>query len=358
MALYPITQYDFPNASVYDSDLREVLKITKEVYKEYNTMYTEFLRLEKQFDEYIVPNFEAFKKRMNGLSAEIDADVKAEVDAEMEEFKTQFNALYIDIHNAIRSMEYDFERFKAELKKLFDKKSADITRELQDAIDTLWTNYRRMIEKNKRDFKNLKKSTRFYTDAKVASASDYLLSLIMQIEKNVKSMIDKWESLRPVLNPATGIETDVEQALSDVYDADRYGGYTARWQNLNAWSAARIDEVRPTALNWDVYGRWILVPPLRTRNPITGRIENMRKIIDSFADAFIDDAITISDFEKLDITVIDFDGWTAQEYYLGNGIPAGQWYLHSFGILNNEPNLTTQYLRYMLSEIYQKIGGI
>lgn len=358
MALYPITQYDFPNASVYDSDLREVLKITKEVYREYNTMYTEFSRLEKQFDEYIVPNFEAFKKRMDGLSAEIDGDVKAAVDEEMEEFQQRFDSLYFDIYHAIRNMEDDFEQFKAALKRLFDERSADISRELQDAIGTLWTNYAKLVEKNKRAFDNLKKSTRYYTDAKVDSTSEYLLSLIIQIEKNVKTMIDKWEALHPVLNPATGTETDVEQALSDVYNADRYGGYTARWQYLHAWTAAQIDNVQPTALNWDVYGRWILMPPLRTRNPITGRIENMRKIIDSIADAFIDDAITVADFEKMDIAVIDFDGWTAQEYYLGNGIPAGQWYLHSFGILNNEPNLTTQYLRYMLSEIYQKIGGI
>ena len=54
MAHFPLTNYDFPNVSNYDGDLRELLAYVKQLSDAYNGIGELVEKIEKEFDRQIV----------------------------------------------------------------------------------------------------------------------------------------------------------------------------------------------------------------------------------------------------------------------------------------------------------------
>lgn len=97
------TNFDFPNATLYDSDLREVLKITRETYEEYNSMYTRFNEIDAEFRD-IEARFTIFEERIADLDDEIDEKVREAVAREMVAFTAEFNQLALELRTEFNAL--------------------------------------------------------------------------------------------------------------------------------------------------------------------------------------------------------------------------------------------------------------
>ena len=126
------TNFDFPNATLYDSDLREVLKITRETYDEYNTMYTRFTEIDAEFRD-IEARFTVFEERLATLDDEIDEKVRQAVAREMVAFTAEFNALASELRtefNALStSIDNRFVTLTNTLNAKIDRKISEIDTE-------------------------------------------------------------------------------------------------------------------------------------------------------------------------------------------------------------------------------------
>lgn len=361
MALYPITQYDFPNNSLYDSDLREILKLMREVYDQYNNMYQEFNFLDNDFKNYIRPHFDAFEKRMEGLTTEIDSkvtySVNKSVSDEMVRFDTMFAGLTTEIKYSLEQSKNEIGRYKTELKRLFDMDILKFNEEFKQLTLQLQEDFKNLRYAFEDRFSELEKRSQLYTDIKLNAMQDFVLLQLNKQKFEFEKMLAEFEkNLPPVYNPARGMIDTADNAINDVYNADRYGGASAWTETVFALTAAELDDWKASALEIDTLLGCRLNPPDYCRNPINGNLESMCSIIESFAEIISNDSITVDSFQSLNLTANDLEEWQNQEYYFGNGIPAREWYLHSYGILMYEPNLTPTYVRYMLSELWQRVN--
>ena len=126
------TNFDFPNATLYDSDLREVLKITRETYEEYNNMYTRFTEIDAEFRD-IEARFAVFEERLATLDDEIDEKVREAVAREMVAFTAQFNALALELRTEFdalsSSIDSRFVTLTNTLNAKIDRKISEIDTE-------------------------------------------------------------------------------------------------------------------------------------------------------------------------------------------------------------------------------------
>lgn len=220
MGFFPETNYDFPNVSQYDGDLREVLEMYEKVTKDYaflaqsqselNAMWHELLLKAKDLD-----------KREKKLSKKLESYI-GENDKKLDDF--------------IKLTENNFKSLRA-----------DVT-----LID-------RMVEQINENLMHEIRSVKTYSDLQneilLAAFSEDLTDLDNRIQAQFEELKFK---LPDVYNPARGIETDVQTVINDFWKWLRYGAYTAQEFDTSGWTAAELDAVGATAVEWDVNGKIIL----------------------------------------------------------------------------------------------------
>lgn len=363
MAFYPLSQYDFPNTSNYDSDLREVLRLVKELYEQYNTMYNGFLELDDRFKNYITPQFESFKRRMDGLTSEIESAVKVAVDVQMIIVNKKVDDSIIELNHALKKAIDEMKRYESELKRLFDKKSADIDRQFSELSTSFTNDFNDMRRELYERFTWFEKRTNMSIDIVSRKDRAFTKMLIQDLRDYVDELFNGISLLiPPVYNPITGMYGDIDKTLMDVWNSDRYGGANAWEMTVYAPTCDTWEEWNLTAYQLAQVFRWYLRNPFWAWNPLSGKREPLNYIVRDMSHELNKDCITVADFMQLvndyELTVEDFDTWSNGEYYMGNGIPCRQFFLHSFGILHNEPNLTPTYIRYMFNFLNDKIEGM
>lgn len=266
MALFPMTQYDIPNVSNYDSDLRELLAYYEKLVGDYSELVSGFNELSES-QEALVALVNDFMRNVDALVAEY-----------VGEALTPINTRVDNLNDAVLRLHDQDQRIL----------------ELMDTKDNAL--YMRVFEL-------------------VSQNYGELILITQDLQQQIDAL--SWE-LPYVFNPAAGYETSINEALMDLWDALRSGAYTAEtWDRFGA-TASELDGVQQTALWWDTQSGSFFDRSGMCRNPLTGEIECICKILQDLAaaatgylgitaSAFDASGIDVSTYEALDLTAYTYD---------------------------------------------------
>ena len=139
MALFPITQFDVPNVSTYDSDLRELLHYYEQLVGAYSSIVSSY--------EELTESFEALQRSVNDFMRSVDQIVRDYVDEatapmweELESVENTLDRLHQMDLQLIQLMDQKDARIYNQLFQLISKNTGDlllITADLQQQIDDL-----------------------------------------------------------------------------------------------------------------------------------------------------------------------------------------------------------------------------
>lgn len=265
MSLFPLTQYDFPNVSNYDSDLREVLQYWRELESAYNTLLEALNELHNEFDsecaefEQIKADFAALSSRVDNLFSTMDAEIAAKVHVEVDSALSVIRAEIANLHS------------------------------VDERILTM--------------INSLDEQTRRWVISEIAAA---LMPITKEIN-DINALIAKLQfDLPDMLNPAKGIETPLFNVIWDMWDALRYGGLTCGEYDARGLTCGEYDALGLTCLEYDVHARKHLYPPEVCRNPFTGALDNICKVFADFA-AFLSSGLTCGEYDALEMTCGEYD---------------------------------------------------
>ena len=258
MALYPLTQFDFPNVSNYDSDLREVLRIIQTLLNDYNEIVESVAEVTDGYDK-IVKDFEALETLVKDFETQIDDAVKDSVEEYTEKFNVELLKLY----------------------KLINTINADVAAILEQA--------------------------KLYTDYKTTQNFAHFTVAINDINRRIEEL--QW-TLPDVYNLTRGTTTDLVTLIYDVYDATRDKAYTALDFDTANKTATELDALDESAYNLDVNGYVILYPTDMVINPYTGLHDNINDVLSMLAQAAANnEAISASDYDALELTATEYENY-------------------------------------------------
>ena len=272
MALFPLTQFDFPNCTAYDSDLREILRMYKLLVKEYGVL-VDAINEDHADIEQIKKDFAKLEKLVNNFEKLINEAVEIAVSAALEPYMESIDIKLAAMNDQVSALHTEVNAFARTL----------------DNIGYL-------------------------IDIKFAEKIAPVLVNIAEINRR----IDELEfELPTVYNIVKGCESDLVPLIYDVYDATRDHGYTAIQFDDAGKTTKELDDLEISALDWDVNGYSILYPTGYARNPFTGQMEELNAILEELAQAATGNAcITASDYDAKELTAEEFEAYqiTAQQY--------------------------------------------
>ena len=266
MALFPMTQYDFPNVSNFDSDLRELLHYYEQLVSAYSELVNGYQELDEAFD--------ALRKHVDNFMRNVDALVQEYVGEALEPF-----------YQRVDNLDAAVERLHE-----MDRRIISLIDEKDDAL------YMRLFELINDNF-------------------GQLLLITQDLQQQIDAL--EWE-LPDVYNPAAGYETSISQALMDLWDALRSGAFTAETWDAFGATASELDGIEQTALWWDTQSESFFDRSWECRNPLNGEIEPVCKILQDLASyatgnlgltatAYDAAELDASTYEALDLTAYTYD---------------------------------------------------
>lgn len=272
MALFPQTQYDFPNVSNYDSDLREVLHYWEQLH----AMYSEIL------DD------------VAGVIGRVDT-----VEAEFAEVQNEFAALSAKVDGL-------FDEMYAAINERVDERIAASLAAIRQEIANLHAMDSRII----RMIEGMDEQTKLYVMAEILKAVRPIEKELAKIQVEIDNL--QFE-LPDIMNPAKGYRTPLYNVIINMWDALRYAGATCRDWCIADKTAGELNAMNKTALEWDVYGKHYLRPRGFYRNPMTGTMERPGAIFQALA-AFHRNALTAAEYAALDLTAAEYAAYSITAY--------------------------------------------
>ena len=206
--------FEFPNANVYDSDLREVLRILKELIDEYNSVLETALSA-KTLSEDAIARVIILERQW----ADIDKTINIIINSAMEQYEDEFDA-----------------KLSAEVQKL------------QYQIDNITHQYDMFVE---------------LMDAKDNAVKAYCVELILKSNHELIKMIEELREMieaydGTMYNPLRGRVEGTEKVVTDLYEAERYGGLTNA--ELSHYDMTNSEFAALNLCNYDIAInlRWII----------------------------------------------------------------------------------------------------
>lgn len=279
MAFFPMTQFDFPNATYYDSNLREIIYAIKKLVSNYNEVVSQFNEIQTQFDEFK----QVIDKLPDTITNEINAQI-AEITPKLYE--------YLDTQLAVINTAMD--GIKQSITQLEEK----LTLQLQN-IDAAW----------KVGDMNLDSKFTQITDEQ---RREYL-SLIQEINTDIGNL--QWD-LPKIYNITKGTHDSITKVLYDVYDSVRVHAVTAGEYDALSLTAKEYDDFALTAIQFDVESKWYL-DDSRVINPVSGERDNLQDILfDIMAYQTGSQGLTAEEYDSKDFNAEFYDslGLTAFNY--------------------------------------------
>lgn len=277
MAFFPLTQFDFPNATFYDSNLREILYKLKELISNYNEVVSAFNAIQEQFD--------AFKVEMELLPETI----RAEVEAQLAEITP---GLYEHIDDEIAGIKVIVDSLSEQIIAIGDnvKLRLDNMEIAWRAGDTaLDSKFVQITEKQRREY----------------------LNLIQQINADLENL--QWD-LPKIYNIAKGTHDNITKVLYDVYDAVRVHAICAGLYDSLSLSAAEYDNNELTTIQFDVESKHYLADKMLI-NVVTGERDTLQNILfDIMAYATGDLGITAGNYDYLELEAEIYDSFGLAAY--------------------------------------------
>lgn len=266
--------FEFPNASFYDSDLRELLAMYKKLVAEYDSILSTVDALNKKVDDLY-----------NYVDAKISDAVKkalAEVNAKIEVINKKINTI-----NGI-------------------------------------------LAAHEEKINNLKQ----YTDTRFTEERNITDSTIEQTRKEIEADIHKltvefsaelynlWEyvqdlafTLPPIYNPVTGRYEAIPKAVEDIWNALRVHALTVARYSADALTVDEYKALMLTATEYAVQGRSIIEPP-EAVNRLAGNWTTVNNAIASAGQVGAVNSLSATEYGALSLTVEEYaeKDWTVVYY--------------------------------------------
>lgn len=266
--------FEFPNASFYDSDLRELLAMYKKLTAEYDT---------------ILATVETLNKRVDDLYNYVDAEIAEAV------------------------------------KKALAEVNAKI-----EVINTKITTINGIIVAQEEKINNLKQ----YTDTRFDEERNITDSTIEQTRKEIEADIHKltvdfsaelfnlWEYVRdlsftlpPIYNPVTGRYETIPKAVEDIWNALRVHALTVARYSADALTVDEYKALMLTATEYAVKGRSIIEPP-EAVNRLAGNWTTVNNAIASAGQVGAVNSLSVAEYGALSLTAEEYaeKEWSAVYY--------------------------------------------
>lgn len=217
MSLFPITQYDFPNVSEYDSDLRELIAMYKKLVSDYSFLVKDLTDLLTKYDE-LSNKYTEIQNAYSTLNTVVQNHIADSL------------ARFGVIDDRILTLVNGLDNTNATI--------VTITDNLSTAINDLMT----------------------YVDSQDQEVIRGIRAEIQTEISDLQDQIDDLEfDLPPIYNPFRGIASQVAEFAKDVWQWLRYGAYTAAQFDSAANTAEQLDGYGATAIEWDTRGKIILL---------------------------------------------------------------------------------------------------
>lgn len=286
------TDFDFPHTHMYDSDLRELIAMYKKVLDDYNELVNSIRALnewkvqhEAEYAALLV-NMQKLQNDMTAFEAKINNDFST-LEAAL---RVEFNNLKADVNAELRAALQEFTRLYNQLKT-----------EVQSEIDSMKVEINNLLT---------------YLYDQIASINQNVIGYVNDRLDEFIAHLPDYENLI-VNNPVTGTQTNVQQAINDLYLMFLVYGITAEQYDSLQLTASEFDAKNLAAKEYDSLAYNLLDypdPNYYMRDPFNGHFEKNKVVIQKLADLHRL-ALTASEYDALEIPAETFDGLQLTAYY-------------------------------------------
>lgn len=276
--------YDFPHTRYYESDLRQLLGIVKNVVDDYNKLVSDIEALNAWKQEHTV-DYNNLVNKVAGIETEI-ATFEAEI-------------------------EQQFADLDAQIQAKFNALSADIDRRFADALAEFTRMYNQLKNQIESDLANMKAEINRLALELREAIYDFRIEMVEYLDERFELFIQNLPDYTKLIvhNPVRGTDTTVQVAIDDLYASFNVFGLTAREFDSLEITCSEFDAIGITAHEFDSLGYKLLHypdPDYYMRDPFTGETAPIKDVVMKLF-ALHAGTLTVDEFEALDLTCAEFD---------------------------------------------------
>lgn len=259
--------FEFPNASFYDSDLRELLAMYKKLIAEYNS---------------ILATVEALNKKVDDLYNYVDEEIAEAVKTALAEVNAKIEVINAKI---------------ATIEGILMKQDENINN-LKQYTDTRFTEERNI------------------TNSSIEAARKELETEIRQLTVDFSAeLLELWEYVRdlsftlpPIYNPVTGRYDAISKTVEDIWNVLRVHALTVARYSADALTVYEYKALMLTATEYAVEGRSIIEPP-EAVNRLAGNWTTVNNAIASAGQVGTVNSLSAAEYAALNLTA---DAYSAE----------------------------------------------
>lgn len=286
------TDYDFPHTHLYESDLRELIAMYKKLVEEYNRIVADINAI-KEWEEQHKGEYQELVRRLTAVEQEI-ASFENEINA-------KFNQLDIEIHQEFNTLTDEIRNELARALDEFNKMAAQLRSEVLRDITNMKIEIRELLN---------------YLNDQIIAINENVTDYVNDRFNDFIAHLPDYENLI-VYNPVVGRQTNVQQAIMDLYVSFAIFGITAEQYDSLQLTAAQFDAKMITAKDYDMLAYKLLDypdPNYYMRDPFNGAFSKTKVVVWKLADLHRL-ALTASEYDALEIPAQTFDDLNLTAYY-------------------------------------------
>lgn len=237
------------------------------------------------------------------------AEVESRVDVKLSDAEIKMNALLKQMQEQVDKVTNDLEAAK----QYVDQQLAEQMEWVKEQIINVNANVAKQILQLREYIDAGDSIQKAYTDEQIQRVID----MIPEITSTI------------VVNPITGKQQKIQDALNDIVNYLKYWGITAIEYDNSFITASEYDNKNLTAIQYDLYGKYYLYkdPRFYMFNPFNGLNQFYQEVIYQIIDNFHkEQALTATEYDAMELTATIYDslGRTAYLYdFFGTtGTPA------------------------------------
>lgn len=259
--------FEFPNASFYDSDLRELLAMYKKLVAEYDS---------------ILSTVEALNKKVDDLYNYVDAEIADAVKKALAEVNAKIEVINVKIATIDGILAAQDEKINS----------------LKQYTDTRFTEERNItnssIEKTRKELETEIQKLTIDFSAELLELWDYVQDLSF--------------TLPPIYNPVTGRHEAIPKTVEDIWDALRVHALTVARYSADALTVDEYKALMLTATEYATQGRSIIEPP-EAVNRLVGNWTTVNNAIASAGQVGAVNSLSAAEYAALNLSA---DAYSAE----------------------------------------------
>ena len=259
--------FEFPNASFYDSDLRELLAMYKKLTGEYDSILATVEALNKKVDDLYNYVDEEIANAVKNALAEVNAKIVA------------INEKIATINGILNEQEEKINNLKQYTDTRFDEE-----RNITDST----------IEQTRKEI-----------EAEIRKLTVEFSTQLLKLWEYVQDLAF---TLPPIYNPVTGRYEAIPKAVEDIWNAVRVHALTVARYSADALTVDEYKALRLTATEYAVKGRSIIEPP-EAVNRLAGNWTTLNNAIASAGQVGTVNSLSTAEYAALDLSA---DAYSAE----------------------------------------------